>query len=70
MYHSVGKVKKIAVLNLSFKLESSICLAICFHKVVIFTKSNDMLNKSTLGVKKVRGQSGKQAGATKSFDIS
>ena len=32
-----------------------------------------MLNKNTLGVKKVRGQSEatyKQAGATKSFDIS
>ena len=39
----------------------------------LFTKSSDMLNKNTLGVKKVRGQSEatcKQAGTTKSFDIS
>ena len=40
---------------------------ICLQKV-----ASDMLNKNTLGVKKVRGQSEatcKQAGATKSFDI-
>ena len=39
----------------------------------LFTKGSDMLNKDTLGVTKVRGQlkaACKQAGATKSFDIS
>ena len=75
MYHSVVKVKIIAVLifsKLSFKLASAYMLPqsndICFS-----TKSSDMLNKNTLGVKKVRGQSEAacmQAGATKSFDIS
>ena len=37
-----------------------------------FQKSGDMLNKNTLGVKKVRGQleAALQTGATKNFDIS
>ena len=37
-----------------------------------FQKSSDMLNKNTLGVKKVRGQSeaALQTGTTKNFDIS
>ena len=37
-----------------------------------FQKSGDMLNKNTLGVKKVRGQleTALQTGATKNFDIS
>ena len=38
----------------------------------MFTKSSDMLNKNTLGIKKVQGQSEaacKQADATKNFDI-
>ena len=39
---------------------------------ICFQKSSDMLNKNTLGVKKVRGQSeaALQTGATKNFDIS
>ena len=69
MYHSVVKVKKIAVLSfskLSFKVASA-------YMLPQSTKSSDMLNKNTLSVKKVRGQSEatcKQAGVTKSFDIS
>ena len=36
-----------------------------------FQKSSDMLNKNTLGVKKVQGQTeaALQTGATKNFDI-
>ena len=39
---------------------------------ICFQKSGDMLNKNTLGVKKVRGQleAALQTGATKNFDIS
>ena len=65
--------KRIAVLSfskLSFKV-CSICLYI-LPQSSDFTKSSDMLNKNTLGVKKVRGQSEatcKQASATKIFDI-
>ena len=70
MYHSVVKVKKNRGLEFfKIKLQSSICL---YASTNLFTKSSDMLNKNTLGVKKVRGQSEaiyKQAGATKSFDI-
>ena len=70
MYHSVLKVKKITGLSfskLSFKVASAY---ICFHKVVIFvyTKSSDMLNKNTWGVKKCganQKQLSKQAGETK-----
>ena len=78
MYHSVVKVKKI--LGLSFSKLSLILYAkqvqvmllasnnICLY----FQKSSDTLNKNTLGVKKVRGQSeaALQTGATKNFDIS
>ena len=57
MYHSVVKVKKNHGLEFfKIKLQSSIC----FYKVVtliLFTKSSDILNKNTLGVKKVQGQS-------------
>ena len=67
MYHSVVKVKKNCGLEFfKIKLQSNICLyasTICLQKV----------NKNTLGVKKVQGQSEaaiKQAGATKSLDIS
>ena len=39
---------------------------------ICFQKSGDMLNKNTLGVKKVQGQleAALQTGATKNFDIS
>ena len=39
---------------------------------ICFQKSGDMLNKNTLGIKKVRGQleAALQTGATKNFDIS
>ena len=39
---------------------------------ICFQKSGDMLNKNTLGVKKVRGQleAALQTGATKNLDIS
>ena len=56
MYHSVVKVKKIAVLSFS-RLSFIVHLLICYHKVVLFVyKSSDMLNKNIL-IKKVRGQS-------------
>ena len=66
--------KKIAVLSfskLSFKVVSAYMLP--QSSDICLQKSSDMLNKNTLGVKNVRGQSEatcKQAGATKSFDIS
>ena len=39
---------------------------------ICFQKSGDILNKNTLGVKKVRGklETALQTGATKNFDIS
>ena len=39
---------------------------------ICLQKSGDMLNKNTLGIKKVRGQleAALQTGATKNFDIS
>ena len=73
MYHSVLKVKKNAGLRfskLSFKVESACML---LYKVVtfVYTKSSDMLNKNTWGVKKCgANQNCKQAGANKKFDIS
>ena len=72
MYHSVVKVKKnvgLCFSIVSFKWH----LHICFYKVVVFvTKSSDMLNKNTWGVKKCEAnqkQHYKQAGMTKRFDI-
>ena len=50
--------------SLLFAASNNICL--------YFQKSSDMLNKNTLCVKKVRGQSeaALQTGVTKNFDIS
>ena len=47
------------------------CLLLASNNIC-FQKSGDMLNKNTLGVKKVRGQleAALQTGATKNFDIS
>ena len=74
VYHSVVKVKKNRGLEFfKIKLQSSICLYASQSSDICLQKGSDMLNKNTLGVKKVRGQSEatcKQAGATKSFDIS
>ena len=36
---------------------------------MVIPKSSDMLNKNTLGVKKVRGHAALQTDATKNFDI-
>ena len=57
MYHSVVKVKKNCGLEFfKIKLQSIASAYNYAHKVVtliLFTKSSDMLNKNTLGVKKV-----------------
>ena len=63
MYHSVVEVKlRSSFSKLSFKVVPTYTLP----------QSSDMLNKNTLAVKKVRGQSEgacKQAGVTKRYDI-
>ena len=56
MYHSVVKVKKIAVLKIKF--QSSICLYVCFNKIVIFVYKK---YKNTLGVKKCEAYQKQQA---------
>ena len=73
MYHSVVKVKKNLGLEFfKIELQILICNIVCKYKLcpcstslllasnnicLYFQKSSDMLNKNTLGVKKVRGQS-------------
>ena len=43
--------KKIVVEFFKIKFQSSICILLCFYKVVIFVyKSSDMLSKNTWGV--------------------
>ena len=71
MYHSIVSFKKIVVLSfskLSFKVASVYMLP---QRNDIFTKSSDMLNKNTLGVKKCEANK-KQPYlcVTKIFDIS
>ena len=70
MYHSVVKVKKIVGMsltkfNLQYCVLSKYKLCPCSTSLLLasnniclyFQKSSDMLNKNTLGVKTVRGQS-------------
>ena len=68
MYHSVVKVKKISGLsfskfNLQYCVLSKYKLCPCSTSLLLasnnicFQKSGDMLNKNTLDVEKVRGQS-------------
>ena len=49
-----------------FKLVAIILMYLAITEVIMLTKSSDMLNKNTWGVKKVRGQ---EEPATKSSDI-
>ena len=49
MYHSILKVLGLSFSKLSFKLASVYILP---QSSDLFTKSSDMLNKNTLGVKK------------------
>ena len=76
MYHSAVEVKKIAVFSFSklrFKVASAYYMLSQSSGICLQNVYSDMLNKNTLGVKKVRGQSEaacKQAGATKRYDIS
>ena len=71
MYHSVMKVKK-KIVGLSFS-KLSFKVAYAYMSIFVYTKSSDMLNKNTWGVKKCganQKQHCKQAGTTKRFNIS
>ena len=59
----------VASTHSSEQLPSDVLLCVCVFVCVVVIS---MLNKNTLGVKKVRGQSeaALQTGATKNFDIS
>ena len=67
-YINIGKTK---YWHISYKKICQNLYTVCSQQNIYLGKY--MLNKNTLGVKKVRGQSEatyKQAGVTKSFDIS
>ena len=74
-HHSVVKVKKkcrpgFFKIQLQSLIYNNYCMIASNN--ICFQKSDDMLNKKTLGVKKVQGQleAALQTGATKNFDIS